>query len=206
MPYPHQLPPLPYAYDALEPHLDARTLEIHYTKHHQAYLNGLNKAIEPYPQLHTREIRDLLSDLQQVPEPIRQAVINFGGGAYHHAIFWQMMSPDGPRTPRGPLATAIDAQFGSYDSFRQAFAHSAGMLFGSGWVWLCADREGLLSIVPTSNQNSPVSLGLEPLLTIDVWEHAYYLKFQNRRAEFVDAWWHVVDWAYAQERYAMIGR
>lgn len=204
MSYPHLLPPLPYAYDALEPHLDARTLEIHYSKHHQAYLNGLNKTIEPYAQLHALEIHQLLADLAQIPEPIRQAVVNFGGGAYHHDLFWRMMSPDGHRTPRGQLATAIDAQFGSYDSFRQTFSKVAATFFGSGWVWLCADADGVLSVVSTSNQDSPVSRGLEPLLGVDVWEHAYYLKFQNRRTEFIEAWWQVVDWAYAHERYAAI--
>lgn len=202
MPYPYKLEPLPYAYDALEPYLDARTFEIHHAKHHQAYINGLNKTVESYPQLHTLSIHDLLANLDQVPVHIRQAVINFGGGAYHHEIFWHMMSPSGVRMPTGLLAQAIDATFGSYKQFRAAFTQAAQTLFGSGWVWLCVDNVGALSIVQTGNQESPISQGKKILMGIDVWEHAYYLKFQNKRVDFIDAWWHVADWIYAQHHFS----
>lgn len=191
---PFELPVLPYAYDALEPHIDARTMEIHHSKHHAAYVTNLNNALADQPGLAKKSIEAILADLQQVPEAIRMAVRNHGGGHLNHSMFWQMMAPGKGGTPSGALAKAIDKGFGSFDSFKDGFSKAAMGRFGSGWAWLVKDKAGGLQVVSTANQDSPVSDGLKPVLTIDVWEHAYYLKYQNRRADYVAAWWNVVDW------------
>jgi len=191
---PFELPVLPYAYDALEPHIDARTMEIHHSKHHAAYVTNLNNALADQPGMAKKSIEAILADLQQVPEAIRMAVRNHGGGHLNHSMFWQMMAPGKGGTPSGALAKAIDKGFGSFDSFKDGFSKAAMGRFGSGWAWLVKDKTGGLQVVSTANQDSPVSDGLKPVLTIDVWEHAYYLKYQNRRADYVAAWWNVVDW------------
>lgn len=188
------LPPLPYAYDALEPHLDARTMEIHHKKHHQTYVNNLNAALKNHPDLLGKSVEQLLSDLDAIPEAVRIAVRNNGGGHYNHLLFWTCMTPRVVAEPTGPLADAITKKFGSFTGFKEQFTTAAVKHFGSGWTWLVKDHADELSITTTANQDSPVSLGLTPLLALDVWEHAYYLKFQNRRAEFIAAWWNVVNW------------
>jgi len=188
------LPPLPYACDALEPHLDARTMEIHHGKHHQAYVNSLNAALKDHPNLLGKPVEQLLKDLDNVPEKVRTAVRNFGGGHYNHMLYWTCMKPNGGGEPTGELAKAIKKKFGRFAEFKEQFSAVAVKQFGSGWAWLVKNRNGSLSIVPTSNQDNPISAGQIPLLTVDVWEHAYYLKYQNRRAEFVAAWWNVVNW------------
>lgn len=197
---PFELAPLPYAMDALEPYLDARTMEIHYGKHHQTYLNNLNLALEKYPQFYQKSIEDILKDLNQIPEDARTAVRNHGGGYYHHAIYWTMLTPGGSQA-KGKLATAIETAFGSFTAFKDLFEKAAMSRFGSGWGWLSKKQDGSLIIHSTSNQDSPLSDGLYPILTVDVWEHAYYLKYQNRRAEFITNWWHVVNWDVAEQRY-----
>jgi len=196
-----ELPKLSYAYDALEPHIDARTMEIHHSKHHQAYTNNLNAAIEKHPELADKKVGELLADLDAVPEDIRGAVRNNGGGFKNHNIFWKVMSPDGGGDPSGELADAIKAAFGEFSSFKEKFA-SAGMTqFGSGWAWLCKADDGALSIVATANQDNPLSQGLSPLMGIDVWEHAYYLNYQNMRGDYIAAWWNVVNWEEVAHRY-----
>jgi len=196
-----RLPPLPYAYDALEPHLDARTMEIHYTKHHQAYVNSLNAALKDFPDLLGQPIEQLLKELDTLPEKVRTAVRNFGGGHYNHTLYWNCMKPNGGGEPSGPLAKAIKKKFGKFADFKEQFSGAAIKQFGSGWAWLVKNRNGSVSIVPTANQDNPISHGQYPLLTVDVWEHAYYLKYQNRRSEFVAAWWNVVDWDAVAARF-----
>jgi len=188
------LPPLPYAYDALEPHLDAETMRIHHGKHHQTYVNNLNAALKDHTDLLRKPVEQLLRDLSRVPETVRTAVRNHGGGHYNHLLFWTCMSPKGGGEPTGELAAAIGKGFGSITGFKEQFATAAVKHFGSGWAWLVKDKKGALSIVTTADQDSPVSNGFVPLLCVDVWEHAYYLKFQNRRADYVAAWWNVVNW------------
>jgi Fe-Mn family superoxide dismutase len=197
----YTLPPLPYGYDALEPHIDEATMRIHHDKHHQAYLDKLNKALEGNPELMEKPIEALLADLGSVQDEIRTAVQNHGGGYLHHSLFWQMMSPEGGGEPPGKLAEAIRNTFGSFEAFREAFTLAASTVFGSGWAWLVRDAEGKLEIVKTGNQDSPVSQGLTPLIGIDVWEHAYYLKYQNRRPDFISAWWNVVNWKFAEAQF-----
>jgi Fe-Mn family superoxide dismutase len=197
-----ELPKLPFAYDALEPHIDARTMEIHHSKHHQAYTNNLNAAIEKHPELADKKIWELLADLDAVPEDIRGAVRNNGGGFKNHNIFWKVMSPDGGGEPSGDLADAINTAFGDFASFKEKFA-SAGMTqFGSGWSWLCKADDGSLSVVATANQDNPLSQGLSPLMGIDVWEHAYYLNYQNMRGDYIAAWWNVVNWEEVARRFS----
>lgn len=198
---PHELPPLPYAYDALEPHIDARTMEIHHTKHHQGYVTNLNKALDGHPELASRNIADLLSHISAVPENIRQAVINNGGGHANHTMFWQIMGPNKGGEPTGELAGAIRTAFGDFGQFRERLSQAALARFGSGWAWLCLDGTGKLLIESTPNQDSPLMQGHRPILGIDVWEHAYYLKYQNRRADYVTAWWNVVNWDKVAEFY-----
>ncbi len=188
------LPPLPYAYDALEPHLDARTMEIHHSKHHQAYVTNLNIALKNHRDLLAKPIEQLLRDLDTLPEALRTHVRNFGGGHHNHLLFWTCMKPNGGGEPTGALADAIAKKFGGFTGFKEQFTVSATKHFGSGWTWLVKDHAGNLSIITTANQDSPLSLGLTPLLALDLWEHAYYLKCQNRRAEFVLAWWNVINW------------
>ena len=227
------LPPLPYAYDALEPHLDARTMEIHHDKHHAAYVTNLNKAVADYPDLGKKTIEDLVKGLNSVPEPIRMAVRNQGGGHYNHSLFWQLMKKDGGGEPRNELAKAIEANFGSFSNFKIKFTEAAMKVFGSGWAWLEIGSDGKWNLNITQNQDSPImdfwgtarreamnyapaslqtptnSLwmtphGANPILGLDVWEHAYYLKYQNKRADYIAAWWNVVNWDFVAERYAKV--
>jgi Fe-Mn family superoxide dismutase len=192
----YELPPLPYAYDALEPYIDARTMEIHHTKHHQAYVDKLNEALDKHPEIADTPLEELLKNLSAVPEDIRTAVRNHGGGHYNHSLFWKMMTPalEGDREPQGQVKTAIWQAFGDFAKFREEFEKAALGRFGSGWAWLVLDANGKLAVVSTANQDNPISDGAKPLLGLDVWEHAYYLKYQNRRAEYVAAWWKVVNW------------
>ncbi len=196
-----KLPVLPYDYNALEPYIDARTMEIHHTKHHAAYVNNLNKALEKYPTLQTKTIEDLLTSLKDLPEDVQMAVRNHGGGHYNHTIFWTTMTGNGSGDPTGELGNKIKENFGDYQTFKNLFSEAAASRFGSGWAWLVMDTKGDLLIRSTLNQDNPISEGLFPLLGLDVWEHAYYLKYQNRRPEYIDAWFHVVDWDAVAKRY-----
>ncbi len=197
----YELPKLAYAYDALEPHIDARTMEIHHTKHHQAYITNLNGALDKHPELAKKSLESLLSDLNSVPEDIRTAVRNHGGGTWNHSMFWEIMSPKKGGAPKDELAKAIDASFKSFDAFKEDFAKTANGRFGSGWAWLVKKGSGL-AVVSTANQDNPFSDGVTPILGVDVWEHAYYLHYQNRRADYVTAWWNVVNWDAVAERFA----
>jgi Fe-Mn family superoxide dismutase len=197
-----QLPPLPYDKAALEPHIDAMTMEIHHDKHHAAYVNNLNKALEGQPDLENQSIEDLLRGINNVPESIRTAVRNNGGGHYNHTLFWDIMKPGGSSQPSGDLLSAINAAFGSFDGFKTQFKTAATGRFGSGWAWLLVAPDGTLSITSTANQDSPLMEGKNPILGLDVWEHAYYLKYQNRRPDYVDAWWNAVNWDEVARRYA----
>jgi superoxide dismutase, Fe-Mn family len=196
-----QLVPLPYAYDALEPFIDMLTMQVHHDKHHAAYVSNLNAALEKHPEMSGKTLEALLSDLNAVPEDIRTAVRNHGGGTWNHNLFWEIMAPKAGGEPEGNLAKAIQAEFGSYADFKSQFEKAAMGRFGSGWAWLVR-KGGKLSVVSTANQDSPLSEGMTPLLTLDVWEHAYYLKYQNRRAEYVTAWWNVINWKAVASRYA----
>ncbi len=185
---------LPYSYDALEPYIDARTMEIHHSKHHATYISNLNKALETFPELQARHVEDLLGDYNNLPDAIRQAVINHGGGHVNHTLFWRTLGPNKGREPNSDLGEAISNTFRSFDSFKQRFGSAASTRFGSGWAWLSVDKEGELNISSTANQDSPLLEGLTPILGLDVWEHAYYLKYQNRRPEYIEAFWNVVNW------------
>jgi Fe-Mn family superoxide dismutase len=200
MPYPFVLPDLPYAFDALEPHIDARTMEIHHDKHHAAYTNNLNKALEAHPNLHAKSIEELLRGIEQVPESIRTTVRNNGGGFANHALFWSIMAAGAGGQPSGALATAIQAKFGSFDDFKTKVNTAAVGQFGSGWGWLVVDGSGAIDVYATPNQDSPFMKGHTPILGIDVWEHAYYLKYQNRRPDYLAAWWNVVNWDEVNRR------
>jgi len=196
------LPALPYAHDALEPHIDKLTMEIHHGKHHQAYVTNLNKALESAPELADKSLAELLANnLAIVPEGIRTAVRNNGGGHANHTLFWEMMSPAGGGAPTGNLEAAIIAAFGTYDAFKEKFAAACVGRFGSGWAWLVKNTDGTVSITSTPNQDTPVSEGKKVVLALDVWEHAYYLKYQNRRPDYIAAFWSVVNWAKAEELY-----
>lgn len=197
----HTLPELPYAHNALEPHIDAQTMEIHHGKHHQAYVNNLNAALEKAPELQSKSIDELIANLDSVPEAIRTAVRNNGGGHANHSLFWQLLSPNGGGAPTGDVAAAIDKTFGSFDKFKEQFAAAAAGRFGSGWAWLVVNQAGELAVTSTPNQDSPIMEGASPLLGIDVWEHAYYLKYQNRRPDYVAAFWNVVNWDKVNELY-----
>lgn len=196
-----ELPNLPYAHDALEPHIDARTMEIHHGKHHAAYTTNLNAALEKYPDFAGKTIEELLSNLDSIPEDVRMAVRNNGGGFYNHNLFWTSMAPNSGGTPSGALAAAIDAAFGSFDNFKQEFAKAGATRFGSGWAWLSKKADGGLVITSTANQDTPLADGLTPLLGLDVWEHAYYLNYQNRRPDYISAWWNVVNWDEVTRRF-----
>jgi Fe-Mn family superoxide dismutase len=199
----YSVPPLPYAYDALEPHIDKLTMEIHHDKHHQAYVDKVNAALEGTP-LTDAPIEDVLKDLSQVPDEKRAAVRNNGGGHYNHSLFWESMSPIGahpPGSPSGALAQAIDSAFGSFADFQAKVKETGVNQFGSGWSWLVHDGSGL-AVLGTPNQDNPISDGKTPLLGVDVWEHAYYLKYQNKRPDYIDAWWNTVDWGKVGERFA----
>ncbi|HTJ21966.1 MAG TPA: superoxide dismutase [Gemmatimonadaceae bacterium] len=197
---PFTLPALPYAYDALEPHIDARTMEIHHTKHHQAYVNNLNAAIEKAPELANKSLDDLMRGVNSLPEAVRTAVRNNGGGHWNHSLFWQLMGPGKGGEPRGALADAIRQSFGDFSKFKEQFAAAGAGRFGSGWAWLVADG-GKLSITSTPNQDNVLMDGKTAILGLDVWEHAYYLKYQNRRPEYITAWWNVVDWDAVSSRF-----
>lgn len=198
----HTLVKLPYAYDAMEPYIDGRTMEIHHTKHHQAYINNLNAALEKHPQLQTLSSRELISDLARIPEDIRTAVRNNAGGDANHTMFFLMLKPKANGKPTGKLAAAINVTFGDFEQFQKKFADAAAKHFASGWAWLSRDRDGKLMVETTPGHDSPVTAGRKPILVIDVWEHAYYLKHQNRRADSVGDWWHLIDWDQAEKNFA----
>jgi len=195
-----ELPKLPYAFDALEPYIDAQTMEIHHGKHHAAYVSNLNAAIEKHPELNGKSLEDLVGNLNQVPEDIRTAVRNNGGGHFNHSLFWQIMGPNKGGEPGGELAEAISSAFGSFASFKDTFTNAAMTRFGSGWAWL-GIQNGRLAVISMPNQDVPMMEGMTPILGIDVWEDAYYLKYQNRRAEYVSAWWNVVNWDEVAQRF-----
>jgi Fe-Mn family superoxide dismutase len=195
------LPKLPYEFNALEPHIDARTMEIHHDKHHQAYVNNLNTAIGKHPELEKKSVEDLLKDLNAVPDDIRGAVRNNGGGHFNHSMFWEIMSPKGGGEPKGALADAIKKAFGDFPAFKEKLAAAAVGQFGSGWAWLVKDDSGV-AVMSTPNQDNPISQGKVAILGVDVWEHAYYLNYQNRRPDYVAAWWNVVNWDEVSKRFA----
>jgi superoxide dismutase, Fe-Mn family len=195
----HTLPPLPYDFGALEPHIDTQTMQIHHGKHHQAYVTNLNAALEKHPELQNKSAEDLVRGINSVPEDIRTAVRNNGGGHVNHTMFWQLMAPNAGGAPTGAIADAIASSFGSFDAFKEQFAKAAVGRFGSGWAWLI-DGGGKLTIESTANQDSPLMEGKKPVLGLDVWEHAYYLKYQNRRPDYIAAWWNVVNWAEVNKR------
>jgi len=195
----HTLPPLPYAFDALEPHIDAKTMEIHHGKHHNAYVTNLNAALEKYPELQSKSIEDLLRDISKVPEDVRTAVRNNGGGHMNHSAFWKWMGPNAGGAPTGVLGDGIKSTFGSFDGFKEQMTKAGVTRFGSGWAWLI-EQGGKLSIESTANQDQPIMEGKTAILGVDVWEHAYYLKYQNRRPDYLAAWWNVVNWTEVSAR------
>ncbi|MFC5530367.1 superoxide dismutase [Cohnella yongneupensis] len=190
----HELPALPYAHDALEPNIDTATMEIHHGRHHNAYVTNLNNALKSAPELESKSVEDLIADLNSVPEAIRTAVRNNGGGHANHSLFWKTISPSGGGQPSGALAAAIDAELGGFDKFKETFAAAGATRFGSGWAWLALSKDGNLKVYSLPNQDSPIMEGDTPLLGLDVWEHAYYLKYQNKRPDYIAAFWNVVDW------------
>ncbi|HHQ0532049.1 TPA: superoxide dismutase [Listeria monocytogenes] len=196
----YELPKLPYTYDALEPNFDKETMEIHYTKHHNTYVKKLNEAVAGHPELASKSVEELVANLDSVPEDIRGAVRNHGGGHANHTLFWSILSPNGGGAPTGNLKAAIESEFGTFDEFKEKFNAAAAARFGSGWAWLVVN-DGKLEIVSTANQDSPLSDGKTPVLGLDVWEHAYYLKFQNRRPEYIDTFWNVINWDEANKRF-----
>jgi Fe-Mn family superoxide dismutase len=195
------LPKLPYAYDALEPHIDARTMEIHHTKHHQAYIDNANAAIEKHPALASKSVEELLSGIDSVPEAIRTVIRNHGGGHANHSLFWTIMQPNGGGKPAGDLAAAIDKAFDGFDTFKGQFENAAKTRFGSGWAWLSVKKDGTLTVSSSANQDSPLMEGMTPILGLDVWEHAYYLKYQNKRPDYVGAFWNVINWDEVTRRF-----
>jgi Fe-Mn family superoxide dismutase len=196
-----ELKPLPYPTDALEPHIDARTMEIHHGKHHATYVTNLNNALKDQPEIAKRTLEDILGHLDTVPEAIRTAVRNNGGGHWNHDFFWNLLMPGGSDVPTGDLAQALDAAFGNFDEFKAKFKTAGLGRFGSGWAWLVSNRDGSLAIISTPNQDSPIMDGNKPVLANDVWEHAYYLHYQNRRPDYLKAWWNVVNWDHAEQNY-----
>ncbi|AEO03523.1 superoxide dismutase [Mn] [Listeria monocytogenes] len=196
----YELPKLPYTYDALEPNFDKETMEIHYTKHHNTYVTKLNEAVAGHPELASKSAEELVTNLDSVPEDIRGAVRNHGGGHANHTLFWSILSPNGGGAPTGNLKAAIESEFGTFDEFKEKFNAAAAARFGSGWAWLVVN-DGKLEIVSTANQDSPLSDGKTPVLGLDVWEHAYYLKFQNRRPEYIETFWNVINWDEANKRF-----
>lgn len=196
----YELPPLPYAYNALEPHIDEQTMQIHHDRHHGAYVNNVNNALEGHPDLAGKSVEDLLRSIDSVPESIRTAVRNNGGGHANHSLFWEVLSPNGGGQPTGAVADAIQSTFGSFDKFKEDFGKAAAGRFGSGWAWLVVDH-GKLAITSTPNQDSPYMEGKTPILGLDVWEHAYYLKYQNKRPDYIAAFWNLVNWAEVNKRY-----
>jgi len=201
----YELPALDYAYDALEPHIDARTMEIHHTKHHQTYINNVNGVLEGHADLAAKSVEDLIADLDSVPEGIRGAVQNNGGGHANHSFFWKVLGPNGGGAPVGKLAEAIDSELGGFDALKADFAKAGATRFGSGWAWVCV-RDGKLCVCSTPNQDSPIMTGGKPVIGLDVWEHAYYLNYQNRRPDYIAAFWNIVNWEAANANYeAAIG-
>jgi superoxide dismutase, Fe-Mn family len=198
----YTLPPLPYDYAALEPNIDAKTMEIHYTKHHQAYITNVNNALKDHPSLQGKPIEALIADLNAIPESIRTAVRNNGGGHANHSMFWLIMKPNGGGNPTGAIASAIDSELGGFAAFKETFAKAATTRFGSGWAWLIKGKDGKLTVSSTANQDSPLMEGLTPLLGLDVWEHAYYLKYQNKRPDYITAWWNTINWDEVNKRYS----
>jgi len=199
--YPYALPDLEYSYDALEPYIDKETMMLHHTKHHQAYLTNLNAALEKHVDLQSESLESLLIRLDQLPKEVRCAIRNHGGGHYNHGLFWKMMQAKSGGSPVGKLSDEIKKTFGSFEQFRELFSNAAKTRFGSGWAWLCFNKKGLLEICTTANQDSPLESGNRVILGLDVWEHAYYLKYQNKRVDYIQAWWNIVNWEYALERY-----
>jgi Fe-Mn family superoxide dismutase len=197
----HQLPELPYPTNALEPHIDAQTMEIHHGRHHNTYVTNLNNALEGHADLQSKSVEDLISDLNSVPESIRTAVRNNGGGHANHSLFWQILSPNGGGKPSGALASAIDSELGGFDKFKEEFTKAATTRFGSGWAWLSVDKNKKLVVHSTANQDSPLMEGMTPILGLDVWEHAYYLKYQNKRPDYIAAFWNIVNWPEVEKRY-----
>jgi superoxide dismutase, Fe-Mn family len=195
-----KLPPLTYDYNALEPHIDATTMKFHHDKHHAAYVKNLNAAVNKYPELKTKSVEEMLVNLRKLPKDIQTIVRNNGGGHLNHSMYWQIMSPKGGGVPTGKIATAIKSQFGTFDAFKTQFDRMGTKLFGSGWVWLVQEK-GQLKIITTPNQDTPISQGLYPIMGNDVWEHAYYLKYQNRRPEYLSAWWNVINWTEVDRRF-----
>ena len=197
----HKLPPLAYDYGALEPYIDAQTMEIHHTKHHQAYIDNLNAVLKEHDDLRNQPLDSLLADLPGIADSARAVIRNHGGGHSNHSLFWKLMKKDGGGEPRGKVGKEIVAHFGSFEVFESRFNAVAKKVFGSGWAWLCVDWQGSLVVMSTPNQDSPISQNLHPILCLDVWEHAYYLHYQNRRADYISAWWHVIDWEAVEEQY-----
>jgi superoxide dismutase, Fe-Mn family len=196
-----EVPPLPYDYNALEPYIDTQTMQLHHDKHHAAYVNNLNAALQNAPQFAALPIEQLIQRLNEVPDTIRTAVRNNGGGHLNHSMFWQIMTPNGGGQPGGELGNAINSTFGSFDQFKAAFNDAGVKRFGSGWAWLILDKNGSLQVISTANQDSPLTDGSFPIMGNDVWEHAYYLKYQNRRPDYLNAWWNVVNWSEIEKRY-----
>jgi Fe-Mn family superoxide dismutase len=197
----YELPKLPYEYNALEPYIDAKTMEIHYTKHHQTYVNKLNEALEKAPEIADKPLEELLRTIDEVPDSVRTAIKNHGGGHMNHSFFWMIMGPNAGGKPEGKLKEAIMKKFGDFATFKEEFAKAAAGVFGSGWAWLVLDQEGALMITTTPNQDSPFIHQQTPVLGLDVWEHAYYLKYQNKRPDYIEAWWSVVNWKAAEEHF-----
>ena len=195
-----ELPSLPYAYEALEPFIDAQTMQIHHDKHHAAYVANLNAALEKHPELAGKTVEELLKNLEAIPDDIRAAVRNHGGGHANHSLFWTIMGPNAGGEPQAALRSAIEKQFGSFVQFQEQFTQAAGKHFGSGWAWLAQKQDGSLTVLSLPNQDSPLSQGMTPILCLDVWEHAYYLKYQNKRADYIAAWWNVVSWNEVAKR------
>jgi len=200
----YTLPPLAYAYNALEPNIDARTMEIHHTKHHQAYINNVNNAIKGKADLESKSVEELIADLNAIPEDIRNVVRNNGGGHANHSLFWTIIGPNAGGQPVGSVSVGINAAFGSFDAFKEKFAQAATTRFGSGWAWLSVARDGKLEVTSTANQDSPLMEGKTPILGIDVWEHAYYLHYQNRRVDYIAAFWNVVNWQEVEKRFNLV--
>jgi Fe-Mn family superoxide dismutase len=197
----YELPPLPYPLDALEPHIDAKTMEIHHDKHHGAYVTNANNALKDHPDLANKPVEELISNLNAVPEAIRTTVRNNAGGHANHTLFWKIMSPNGGGAPKGELAAAINSTFGGFEQFKEKLNAAGAARFGSGWAWLVVNKDGRLEVMSTANQDNPLMEGLKPVIGVDVWEHAYYLKYQNRRPEYLKAWWNVVNWDEAEKNY-----
>jgi len=204
MPYIHKPIPLPYAFDALEPHIDTMTMEVHYNKHYQGYINKLNAALEGNIELQNTPLEQMLAHLNALPADIATAVRNNGGGTLNHTMFWTLMKPNGGGDPKGKVAEVIKQTFGSFEAFKEQFNATAKTVFGSGWAWLSVDKNGKLVISSTINQDTPLSQGMTPIMGLDVWEHAYYLKYQNRRPDYINAWWHVINWDQVEENYRAI--